>query len=185
MKLSYRGFTLIELLLVLAILTIGLGLGIPSLNKLVETSARKSTLNELLTGLGLARTRAITDATNVTVCPLNAKNRCSKNWNQEVTIFKDFGRARQLSKQADIIRIIPAPPGGTLYGRTGIRQHFGFRPTGFARASIGHLLWCPNTGDPHDAFQIRINMGGRPQLARDTDGNGIVEDAYGKDVICP
>jgi type IV fimbrial biogenesis protein FimT len=54
-----------------------------------------------------------------------------------------------------------------------------------ARESIGHLLWCPKDGNPERAFQIRINMGGRPILARDTNHDGIAEDAYGRNIACP
>lgn len=182
----HRGLTLIELLLVITILSIALGIGAPSFSKLIENGQRKTTQNDLLTGISFARNQAITRGTSVTLCPLNATNQCSRDWNEQpITIFSDPERKRKLTNPAAILRIIEAPSRGTLYGRTGIRKHFGFRPTGMARESIGHLLWCPNTGNAGDAFQIRINMGGRPILARDTDGSGIAEDAYGRDLICP
>jgi len=181
----YQGFTLPELLLVITILTMLLSLGGPFFNKLIEQSHRKDTLNRLMTGISYARTEAITRNTNITLCPLDSENRCSGDWNKPVTIFLDQSRSRQLSSVDNILRILPAPAEGKLYGRTGIRKHFGFRPTGMARESIGHLLWCPDDRDAKRAFQIRINMGGRPLLARDTDNDDILEDAYGHDITCP
>lgn len=181
----HRGFTLIELLLVITILSIALGVGAPSFSKLIEDTERKTTLNDLLSGISFARSQAITRATNVTLCPLDAKNRCSRDWSQPITIFADPARKRKLTDPANILRVLDAPSQGILYGRTGIRKHFGFRPTGMARESIGHLLWCPDNGNESRAFQIRINMGGRPITARDIDGNGIAEDAYGRDLVCP
>ncbi|WP_366521687.1 GspH/FimT family pseudopilin [uncultured Marinobacter sp.] len=182
----HRGLTLIELLLVITILSIALGIGAPSFSKLIENGERKTTRNDLLTGISFARTQAITRGTNVTLCPLDATKQCSRDWSGlPITIFADPERKRTLTDPAAILRVIEAPIHGILYGRTGIRKHFGFRSTGMARESIGHLLWCPNTGNASDAFQIRINMGGRPILARDTDGSGIAEDAYGRDLICP
>ncbi|MBR9872514.1 MAG: prepilin-type N-terminal cleavage/methylation domain-containing protein [Gammaproteobacteria bacterium] len=182
----HRGLTLIELLLVITILSIALGIGAPSFSKLIENGERKITLNNLLTGISFARTQAITRGTNVTLCPLSPANQCSRDWNERpITIFTDPARKRKLTDPTAILRIIETPSQGILYGRTGIRKHFGFRPTGMARESIGHLLWCPNSGNAGDAFQIRINMGGRPILARDTNGSGIAEDAYGQDLVCP
>ncbi len=182
---QHRGLTLIELLLGITILSIALGIGAPSFSKLIELTERKTIRNDLLTGISFARTQAITRSTNVTLCPLDSTNRCSRDWNQPITIFADPGRKRTLSDPANILRILDAPGEGVLHGRTGIRKHFGFRPTGMARASIGHLLWCPDNGNEGNAFQIRINMGGRPIMARDTDGNGVAEDAYGRDLVCP
>ncbi len=180
-----RGLTLVELLLAITILSIALGIGAPSFGKLIELTERKTILNDLLTGISFARTQAITRSTNVTLCPLDATNRCSRDWNKPITIFADPDRKRALSDPSDILRVLEAPGQGLLYGRTGIRNHFGFRPTGMARSSIGHLLWCPDDGNEGNAFQIRINMGGRPILAKDTDGSGVAEDAQGRDLVCP
>ena len=183
--LQVRGLTLIELLLTITILSIALGIAIPSMAKLIEQSQRKSALNELMSGINYARASAITTGVNVTLCPLASDNRCSKDWTQAITIFQDPRRIRRLETPEKILRVIPATESGMLYGRTGRRSHFGFRPTGMARESIGHLLWCPKDRNPMQAFQIRINMGGRPILAQDLNGDGIVEDAYGHNIVCP
>ncbi|WP_431474729.1 GspH/FimT family protein [Marinobacter sp. KM021] len=184
-KRHYQGFTLIELLLTIAILIIALGIGLPSFGKLIENSHRKDTLHQLLTAISYARTEAITRSANITLCPLDTNGKCSTDWNKPITIFVDPSRSRHLTSSEAILRVLPSPSQGYLYGRTGIRKHFGFRSTGMARESIGHLLWCPKDGDPRQAFQIRINMGGRPILARDSDNDGIVEDAYGRNITCP
>ncbi|MCG8523445.1 MAG: GspH/FimT family pseudopilin, partial [Pseudomonadales bacterium] len=79
-KINHRGFTLIELLLVTAILTIALGIGLPSFSKLIEDSHRKTTLSQLLTGISYARTEAIRQSVNITLCPLDSNSRCSRDW---------------------------------------------------------------------------------------------------------
>lgn len=180
-----RGFTLIELLLVITILSIALGIGAPAMGRLIENTERKGLLNGLLSGINHARTHAISRGVSVTLCPLNENNQCIRDWNRPITIFRDPKLTRKLEDQADILQVIPALDTGKLHGRTGIRKHFAFRPTGMARDSIGHLLWCPEDGKQEKAFQIRINMGGRPILARDSNNDGIVEDAYGQNVTCP
>jgi len=180
-----QGFTLIELLLVITILAIAIGLGTPAMGKLAEHHARTALLNDLLTGINHARTQAVMQGVNVTLCPLDQHHRCSGDWNQPITVFRDAGRTRTLNRNSDILHVVQAPGRGKLYGRTGIRKHFAFRPSGLARDSIGHFLWCPDDGEAENAFQVRINMGGRPAVAQDSNGDGIAEDAYGQNIICP
>jgi type IV fimbrial biogenesis protein FimT len=179
-----RGFTLIELMLVIVILSITLWIGLPSMGNLVEQTYRKTSLNNLISGLHLARTSAIFEQTHVTLCPLDAENRCVRDWRQPVSIFRDPKRQRQLTSSDALIRVIAPPKRGNLKGRTGIRRHFGFTPSGMAKDAIGHILWCPDDGDATQAYQLLINMGGRLRIARDRDSNGIVEGSNGKDVSC-
>src|SRR5690606_37194020 len=129
----YRGFTLIELLLVITILSIALGVGAPSFSKLIEDTERKTTLNDLLRGISSARSQAITRGTNVNSCPLDAKNLCSRDWRQPITISADQARKRKLADPANMLRVLDAPSQAILYGRTDIRNRFGFRATGMAR----------------------------------------------------
>lgn len=183
-RIKPQGFTLIELLLVLAIISIAFGLGVPSFSNLIERNQRASYQNELLSGIYLARTVAISEQVNVTLCPLDNSQACSRDWSQPIAVFRDPMKRRQIYDESALLRVIPSPSTGTLIGRTSHRRYFEFRPSGLANDAIGHLLWCPPGKDARKAFQIRINMGGRPLIASDSDGNGIVEGSNGRDITC-
>ena len=59
------------------------------------------------------------------------------------------------------------------------------RPSGLTDWQNGNFLYCPQGGDPRFARQIVINAQARVRHARDSDGDGIVEDARGRPVTCP
>lgn len=178
------GVTLLELLITLVILSILVSFAAPSLTSLVTRSAHQSNQMELLGLINLARTTAVMESTSVTLCPIDEVGKCSRDWSLDLVAFRDPQRSRQLADPVQVIRVWQPRKNGVLKGNTGIRSYFGFRSSGAAREAIGNIIWCPNSQDPRDAFQIRINMGGRPMVARDRSGDGIVEDSRGRPIAC-
>ena len=65
------------------------------------------------------------------------------------------------------------------------RSYLMIRPSGLTDWQNGNFLYCPESGDPRLARQIVINAQARVRHARDSDGDGIVEDARGRAVVCP
>ena len=181
---TQAGVTLLELIIAITLVAILLAMASPSWNSLISRTQHQGLKNDLIGLINLARTTAIMESTNVTLCPLNEQQKCVKDWSRDIVVFRDPDRTRQLDNPSQIVRVMKAPARGHLQGNTGLRPYFGFRPDGIAREAIGNIIWCPQDLDPRNAFQIRINMGGRPLLARDTSGDGVVENAQGKPVAC-
>lgn len=182
---SCSGFTLIELLIVITILVIVSGMTLPSMGKLLDEAHKRSATNDLIGAINLARTTAVTDSVTITLCPIDGAGRCTKDWTNPVTVFKDPLHARKVLDPSAVIRQLQPLSGGTWHGKTGNRRYFSFNAGGFAKHAIGSILWCPKDKDASRATQIIINMGGRARLARDSNGDGIVEDASGSAVQCP
>ena len=186
MKPTYyvSGFTLVELMIVVALVAT-LALFSSSFGDLVIRSAKQSAQMELIGFINAARTTAIMESTNVTVCPIDAASgKCSSDWNLDIIAFRDSNRSHQLINTQQIIRTLQPNNNGTFYGNAGIRKYFGFRATGMAKEAIGNIIWCPEDKSTENAYQIRINMGGRPRVAQDNDGDGIVEDSQGQPISC-
>lgn len=179
-----QGVTLLELLIVVVLLSILAVMATPNWSSWAEDSHRRTTISDLVTLINLARNTAVQEQTSVTLCPLDASGKCSRDWNRPITVFRDPERKRILASQQQVVRVAAPPKQGRLEVRTANRRYFGFRPSGHAREAIGNIIWCPPDNDPRKASQIRINMGGRPILARDTKGDGIVEGANGAPVSC-
>lgn len=179
-----KGFTLIEAIVVVAVMAIVLAIAVPGGRAMVEAAERRSMVADLLGGFAVARNTAIQERIPVTVCPLDTDNRCVKDWRRPVTVFRDPARRRELTDIQQVVRVIPPPKSGRLTANTANRRYFGFRGTGMARSAIGNLVWCPDDGDVRRAIQLRMNMGGRLQHARDDDGDGVVEGADGKAIAC-
>ena len=178
-----RGFTLIELLIALTIISVSIVMAVGPIEKLIHDGQSRAVKRDIFSLINYARTHAVEAGVPITLCPLDSSGTCSDNWSQPLTLFKDIRRQRSLADDADIIRIMDSPE-GKLQANTGNRKYLGFRPDGLGREAAGNLVWCPDSGDRTLAFQIRINMGGRPAFSQDTDGDGIVEHPSNGAITC-
>ncbi|MDV3505355.1 GspH/FimT family protein [Marinobacter sp. M-5] len=179
-----RGITLVEMLVVLVIVAIVAMQVTPSFTRLLSTSDRHSEISDLITLINVARNTAIYEQTTVTLCPVDADSRCSRDWKLPLVAFRDPQRTKTVAMPSQIIWQRQINRIGTIRGATGIHTYFQFNSSGLAYGAIGNITWCPDNGDATLAAQIRINMGGRPTLAKDRDGDDIVEDSGGRPVAC-
>jgi type IV fimbrial biogenesis protein FimT len=67
-----EGFSLIELMVIVSVLALALGLGIPAFNDMLSNSRMSTTVNDLVSSLHAARGEAITRRATVVLCPANA-----------------------------------------------------------------------------------------------------------------
>lgn len=180
-----EGLTLIELVVIIALISVVVSFAVPGFAGLVERSHRQTTVSGLVNLFNVSRTRAVQQQVPVTICPLNPINgKCTLDWNLPVTAFTDPLRQRQLTASTEVVLVTSPPTQGRLIGGTGIRRYFGFNADGMATGAIGNVTWCPADNDAGEAVQLRINWGGRLVRARDTDGDGIVEDSQGAPLVC-
>lgn len=181
---SQSGFTLVELSVVLAISAIILAFAIPGTVNLVNHSGRHTALADLISTLNLARNTAINEQTTVTLCAIGNDSKCANDWSFPIVAFRDPSRTKQITDDNQIVRILHSVETGRLVVRSGIHNYFRFQSSGWSRGTLGHFIWCPDSDENQYAAQVRINMGGRPQMARDYDGDGVVEDASGDPIAC-
>ncbi|HEY0942674.1 MAG TPA: GspH/FimT family pseudopilin [Steroidobacter sp.] len=88
-----RGFTILELMITVAVLSILVGVGIPSFQDMMRRNRLATQTNQLLGALAYARSEAVKRGVRVTVCPANdAQDACSDDgrWAQNgMIIFTD------------------------------------------------------------------------------------------------
>lgn len=180
-----RGFTLVELLLVVVLIGIVAAHSVPFFGQVLTNANRQSQASELIALLNMARNQAVSERQTVTVCAIDADNKCTKDWTNPIVAFRDPNRLREISSGQQIIRLFEPSDKGRFYPNLGIRDYLRFRSSGMAREAIGNIIWCPESSDATMAFQLRINMGGRIHQSRDQDGDGIVEGTAGQPIGCP
>jgi len=115
---AQRGFTLIELLIVLTIIAIMAGVGVPGFQTMMQNSRLTTTTNSLLSALQYARSEAVTQRTAVTVSPLNGAN-----WASGALITKGGIKLRE------------TPPAGTGVTVTGSAASITYQPDGSTAAA--------------------------------------------------
>ncbi|ERS87102.1 hypothetical protein Q667_15600 [Marinobacter sp. C1S70] len=179
-----QGLTLIELLTLLAILSILLSAAIPGTNKLVENGQGSAEVNSILGFFALARQEAVMSGKVVTMCPLKRDGRCGRDWNSDVSMFHDPQNQRSISANTIILRVLPSTSYGTRKVRSLSRSYFQFRPNGMMYSDLGNITWCPPSNSATSAAHIIISKGGRVRVAKDQNGDGIVERANGTAVDC-
>lgn len=118
------GFTLLELMITLLLVGIIAAWGLPNFQALGKRTAQTSEVNRLQSTFALARNTAISQRSQITLCPA-AENRraCHDDWGGELMIVR--GNKTEGISADDILRIVPAQQGTQVaYSRGWSRIRF-------------------------------------------------------------
>jgi type IV fimbrial biogenesis protein FimT len=168
-----RGFTLAELLIVVAILALLAGIGVPAMRELTQNNRQTGAINELVAALQLARSESITRNVNapatISVCPSSNGTSCGGTWANGWIVFTNNGCDTSVPAADSVLRYTsgPAPAGDTGFEVTA---------TGFAIAAVcyrrtgrptddGDFVFCDGRGAA-DARVVQLGLGGRPTVSK-------------------
>ena len=183
-----RGVTLIELLVGLALAGILLGMALPAFHDLLAARRTTADMNQLAGAIATARAEAILRRRTVTLCP-GAAGRCGRtdSWHAGQLVFLDADGDGRLDDEDTVTHALPPlRPGSRVYWRAfRARSYLQFQPRGYTRWQNGSFLYCPPDGAARGARMAIVNAQGRVRMARDADGDGVVENARGRPVSCP
>ena len=178
-----RGFTLIELLIVMIVIAIVSLFASNLLQPLAIRSHFRSTTLSLEHIISQSRNQAISLTARVIICPSNDDRNCHNNWNDSLISFID----RNANNRRDSHELIsfrhynPDTPASDISYTRQVR-FLRFDATGRVNSN-GSFHICP-TGNNDQAQVLVINRQGRVRITRDTNNDGIVEDANGSNVSC-
>ena len=197
------GLTLVELLTTLAVAGILVASASGGAAHLIEQHRAGAAVNQMLGAVRFARHAAVAHRTSATLCPADgaqslqpgsargnpSQERCGRRntWHNGALVFLDRNANGRFDGSDALLRRMPRlREGDRFYWRSfRNRSYLMIRPSGLTDWQNGNFLYCPESGDPRFARQIVINAQARVRHARDSDGDGIVEDARGRAVECP
>ena len=194
------GLTLVELLTTLAVAGILVASARGGATHLIEQHRASAAVNQMTGAVRFSRYAAVTHRTFTTLCPdggaqpgsarrSSSRNRCGRRntWHNGALVFLDSNANGRFDDEDELLRRIPRLRQGDRFYWRSFRNktHLMIRPDGLTDWQNGNLLYCPESGDPRFARQIVINAQARVRHARDSDGDGIVEDTRGRPVACP
>lgn len=131
---STGGFTLIELMVVITIVAVILAYGIPSYNSVITQNRMASEINDLANAMELARSSAIRQGVNVTICasanPTAGTPSCSgsSSWSTGWIVFTDIASNQTFNlASGDTLQQVHGAlsSGDTLTGETGAVGAYG------------------------------------------------------------
>lgn len=208
MKRAIKGFSLPELLLTLVILSFIATLGMPSFQGALRNSRLTSSINELATALGEARSEAIKQNRPVIVCrKATASSSTCKTasspdgWEVGWLVFVDANNNKAFDGTGDttacatgndclLMNHETLPDNLTLrpsannainyirYQPSGLVSNFGAGGNSFYLCDIS----TDSTPQPGTAKVLVLNGIGRTRMAVDSTGNGIPEVVTGTDI---
>lgn len=157
-----KGFNLIDLLIVVAIVCITAGMGLPSLQALLSETRATTYITALSRDIMYMRTYAINQGHAVTICPLEG-SKCIKDWSKNLHVFIDDDMNRVRATNEQIIKVIDDPKVGDYfeYPRIGITFRSDGSINGF---QSGTFRYCPDTKDSLLSVGLTINQAGRSRI---------------------
>jgi len=179
------GVTLVELLIVLAVAAVLAQIALPDFRDIMKNNRSATRVNELQTSLSYARSEAIKRNNVVTLCKSTNGTACvdsGSDWESGWIVFEDINNNGAVDDGEPVL---------TLHGNKNDQLTLSFEPdrvaysgSGLATQGINDtFILCDDRG-AEKAKGVIIGASGRPRLATDSNGNGIVEDATGTDVEC-
>ncbi len=135
-------FSLLELMVVLALLSVLMGLVTPAMAARAPERDRFFAAHQLYAELHRARLLAVTQATHLTLCPSQSGDHCdgTNAWHQGWIAFKDPDKSGQPENRAAVLAYGEAQP--DLRITSGGRVRVRFQPQGTAYGNNLTIEFC-------------------------------------------
>jgi type IV fimbrial biogenesis protein FimT len=164
------GFTLVELMVGIVIMSILLGLAMPSFRNFVLTSRISAQVNDFTGAINLARSEAVKRNAGMTVCRSADGSTCSTSgvdWAVGWLVFADANFNGQVDAGEEIVRVFPAMPNLSAVGGGSMAKTIVFSGIGHAVPTFtgGTVSVCPSDGSNAGLCRtVCVNSQGRPRV---------------------
>jgi len=194
---NQTGITLLELLVAVAIFIVLVTLAVPAMDEYLARNRQVSQLNSLISALNIARSEAVKRGAPVSVCAANDDEdgcRGQNLWERGWLVFVDLNASGTVDANDLILRSRAPLGGGTTLRASGFTDltyltyfaNGSLSTSSNSAAETGMFTICmpePRNLDEL-ARGVTVNRAGLIAVARDTDGDNIVNDLAGVEVGC-
>lgn len=178
-----EGFTLLELLVTVAVGSILLFVGVPSLTEFISSSRATQQASYISSALQMARMSAIESGQVIGVCPAKPDlSGCTTSWNGALMVFIDADENDSYSSGDTILNSAEAAP--SSISRTFNNGDIVLYQAEGHTADFGTFTVCDSSKSAKYARSVVINLQGRVKQSRDYDGDGVHEYPKGTALSC-
>lgn len=178
-----NGFSLIELLVVLIIVSIAVMSFAGDFTGTIKKGHADTALDSVNSFLHLARAKAISDGSYITVCGQDQNGGCADSFNNSLIMFDDNNRNGQLDGNETIAHSVTLPDKLNLkYKSFSGKSYLFFQPTGTTEGGNGSILICHNSGNEQYSRKIAWSRAGR--IRTSTVGKNGMHFYAGEQVVC-
>ncbi len=156
------GYTLLEILVTVAIVSIVMAIGVPSMSAFIQNDRLTTQINQLVGHLAYARSEAVTRSQQVGVCVSNNTTSCTNgnNWEEGWIIYVDTSANGVFDVGEPVLRAQQALEGGNTMKPQTIGTQVVYDYRGFAAAgSAGSFSLCDSRGSAHGKAIAISNTG--------------------------
>ncbi len=186
-KSRLKGFTLIELMVSVSVTSILAAIAIPNYSDFIVKMRVDNEISQLQHLLLTARNQAINTQFPVTLCPLDAENKCNTQWEKEISVFIDLNSNNiyEPSNNEILVRTKSIVFNGDKLQYGLRRNRVKYAPTGrtIGWGSNGTFKYCPKNSNEHSRAII-ISTSGRLYVSNDIDNDGKDETRNGAEIVC-
>jgi type IV fimbrial biogenesis protein FimT len=158
---NLNGFSLIELLVLLAVVAILAAIAVPNFSATIKGDRDIAEINALLDGLSLARSEAIKNGNNVTICAGNSTACTASNWADGWIVFYNTPPS---GVTTPTIRVFPALGGNNTLTSSG-GNSFTFDAAGMLSPATASTFTLCDTRGASYARSIDLAITGRAETA--------------------
>ncbi|WP_019028590.1 GspH/FimT family pseudopilin [Colwellia piezophila] len=183
---SCPGMTLIELMVSIGITSILTTIALPSMNDFIVQLRVDNEISRLGRLLLTARSHAISNDSNVIICPLGNSSACTSNWHEELSVFVDNNANKQFDSANGEVLIATKSPikQGDILIYAKNRTKITYQATGHLFGlSNGTFRYCPK-GYQDKSRAIVVSRSGRFYATTDSNGDGKDETRSKKIITC-
>lgn len=192
---SMNGVSAIELLVTVSILFVLAAVAVPAFGNFVLNNRGVNHINEFVAAVNFARSEAIKRGAPVTLCSSTSPQANSptcdgaQQWESGWIAFADYdrdgnmdlGTGACLTEEDCLLQVWDGIDDVTLSAG---KNRISFEGTGASRGFNSTWKLCDSRG-AQDARAAILSASGHTRQAKDTDGDGILEDESGNNLSCP
>ncbi len=188
---------MLELMIVLGIAAILAAGAVPSMRDAIDRNGRETAMQNLITAISVARTEAVTQGRNVSICRSTNQSTCAattgSDWDDGWIVFSDTGTAGTIDGTDALVRVygvsndqsvitLKTRANGSFTG-----DYLQFNANGFLNNSTtgAYFKFCAKDNVATKTRAVLLSNTGRPTPSATVANGSTQKDLAGAALVCP